>query len=149
MFRAAMLGSLGLMLASAEANGQVVAMRNLAFGTILAGTTTAVSKTSANSAQWRFTGTFALGGSFVLTLPPALTGPGPALPISFSTTDGQRNTANNPAGGTSFNPHSSQSVPALFNGTIYVWLGASLSPPSNQVPGAYSGTVVLTVAGML
>jgi hypothetical protein len=124
-------------------------MRDLAFGTILSGTTMVVSKTSASSAQWQFTGSFAAGGSFVLTLPTTLAGPGTAIPISFSTTDGQRHTANNPAAGTSFNPHNSQSVPVLFIGTTYVWLGASLSPPVGQVPGAYSGTVVLTVTGML
>ncbi|MEP7227587.1 MAG: DUF4402 domain-containing protein [Gemmatimonadales bacterium] len=144
-----MLVALALVLARAEAGGQVVAMRNLAFGTILSGTTTAVSKTSASSAQWRFTGTFPLGGTAFLTLPTTLTGPGPAIPITFSTTDGQYNTVNNPVGGTSFNPHNSQSVPALFNGTVYVWLGASMSPPANQTPGTYGGTVVLTVTGML
>jgi hypothetical protein len=143
------LVALALVLARAEAGAQVVAMRDLSFGTILSGTTTAVSKTSASSAQWRFTGSFPLGGSGVLTLPTTLTGPGAAIPITFSTTDGQHNSVNNPGGGTSFNPHNPQSIPVLFNGTRYVWLGASLSPPVGQIPGAYSGTVVLTVTGML
>ncbi len=133
----------------AEARGQVVTMRNLAFGTILSGTTTSVSKASANSAQWRFTGTFALGGSFVLTLPTTLTGPGAAILITFSSTDGQRSTTNNPLTGSSFNPHNSQSVALLFSGTVYVWLGASVSPPLNQTAGTYSATVVLTTTGML
>jgi hypothetical protein len=132
-----------------EAKGQVVTMRNLAFGTILSGTTTSVSKSSASSAQWRFTGTFALGGSFVLSLPTSLTGPGTAIPVTFSSTDGQRSTTNNPLTGTSFNPHSSQSVALLFSGTVYVWLGASVSPPINQTAGIYSATVVLTTTGML
>lgn len=133
----------------AAASGQVVTMRDLNFGTILSGTTTSVSKASAKSAQWRFTGTFALGGSFVLTLPTTLTGPGPAIPITFSTTDGQRSTTNDPLTGTSFNPHASQSVPLLFSGTVYVWLGASVQPPLNQTAGTYSATVVLTTTGML
>lgn len=133
----------------AEARGQVVTMRNLAFGTILSGTTTSVSKASANSAQWRFTGTFALGGSFVLTLPTTLAGPGTAIPITFSSTDGQRSTTNNPLTGSSFNPNASQSVAVLFSGTVYVWLGASVSPPLNQTAGTYSATVVLTTTGML
>ncbi len=133
----------------AEASGQVVTMRDMSFGTILSGTTTSVSKASANSAQWRFTGTFALGGSFVLTLPTTLTGPGAAIPITFSSTDGQRSTTNNPLTGSSFNPHNSQSVALLFIGTVYVWLGASVSPPLNQMAGTYSATVVLTTTGML
>jgi hypothetical protein len=144
-----MLVALVLILARAEADGQVVGMRNLAFGTNLSVTTKAVSRTSASSAQWRFTGSFAMGSSFVLTLPTTLTGPGAAIPITFGTTDGQRNTTNNPMAGAAFNPHSSQTVPPLSNYTVYVWLGASVSPPLNQAPGTYSGTVVLTVSGML
>jgi hypothetical protein len=132
-----------------EASGQVVTMRNLSFGTILSGTTNSVGKATANSAQWRFTGTFTLGGSFVLTLPTTLTGPGTAIPITFSTTDGERNTTNNPLTGTSFNPHTSQSVAVKFKGTVYVWLGASVSPPINQTAGTYSATVVLTTTAML
>jgi hypothetical protein len=133
----------------AEVSGQVVSMRNLSFGTILSGTTSSVNKTSANSAQWRFTGLFALGGNFVLTLPTTMSGPGTAIALTFSTTDGQRSTTNNPATGTSFNPHVSQSVSVLFNGTVYVWLGASVSPPINQKAGTYTATVVLTTTGML
>jgi hypothetical protein len=144
-----MLAAFAFVVVPANATGQVVTMRNLAFGTILSGTTTSVSKTSANSAQWRFTGLFALGGSFVLTLPTTLAGPGTAIPLTFSTTDGQRSTTNNPLTGSAFNPHNSQSVAVLFNGTVYVWLGASVSPPLNQTAGTYSATVVLTTTGML
>jgi hypothetical protein len=32
---------------------------------------------------------------------------------------------------------------------VYVWLGASVSPPINQKAGTYSATVVLTTTGML
>jgi hypothetical protein len=143
-----MLAAFACVVVPANATGQVVTIRDLAFGTILSGTTTSVSKTSANSAQWRFTGTFTIGGSFVLTLPTTLTGPGTAIPITFSAVDGQRSTTNNPMTGSSFNPHNSQSV-VLFIGTLYVWLGASVSSPLNQTAGTYSATVVLTTTGML
>jgi hypothetical protein len=146
------MGVLAVLVAAgipAEASGQVVRMRDLSFGTILSGTTSSVSKTSANSAQWRFTGLFVLGGNFVLTLPTTMTGPGAAIALTFSTTDGQRSTTNNPTTGTSFNPHVSQSVSVLFNGTVYVWLGASVTPPINQKAGTYTATVVLTTTGML
>jgi hypothetical protein len=132
-----------------RADAQVTTLRNLAFGTILSGTTTSVNKTSVFSAQWSFSGRFLLSGTFALTLPTTLTGPGTAIPITFSTTDGVRNTTNNAATGTTFNPHTTQTVPiSLFGTTVYVWLGASVSPPLNQTPGNYSGTVVLTVTGM-
>lgn len=146
---AAILVALALILPHAGAEGQAVTMRDLAFGTILSGTTTSVSKTSAGSAQWRFTGSFVAGGTFLLTLPTTLSGPGTAIPIAFSLTDGQRSTANNPGTGVPFNPHDLQLVPVLFNTTLYIWLGASVTLPANQIPGTYSGPVVLTVSGML
>jgi hypothetical protein len=144
------LVALALSLDATEAGAQVTTLRGLTFGTVTSGTTTSVLKTSVSAAQWRMTGTFVLGGTFQLTLPTTLTGPGPAIPITFGNTDGQRNTANNPNGGASFNPHASQSVSlSVVPTTIYVWLGGSLAPPLNQTPGAYSATVVLTVTGML
>ena len=147
---AALLLSLAVWCGATEAGAQVTTLRNLAFGTVTSGTTTSVPKTSVSAAQWRITGTFLTGGNFALSLPTTLTGPGSAIPITFSTTDGQRNTSNNPNGGSSFNPHSSQPIGlGLLSQTIYVWLGGSVAPPLNQPPGAYSATVVLTVTGML
>jgi hypothetical protein len=150
MSRAAALAALVALLAGSRAAAQVVAMRNLAFGTITSGVTTSVTKTSASAAQFRFTGSFPLGGSFSLTLPTVLTGPGAAIPITFGATDGQRSTTNNPATGSSFDPRTTQTVGiVVLSRTEYVWLGASVSPPLNQKPGTYSASMVLTVAGML
>jgi hypothetical protein len=147
--RAALLAGFLLLLNGAEASGQVSTSRNLGFGTITSGTTTSVSKTSANAAQWSIHVPVSLVG-FQLTLPASLTGPGSAIPITFSSTDGvYRLNTNNPVGGTTFNPANFQSVVAALGANVYVWLGASVSPPLNQVPGSYSATVVLTTTGLL
>jgi hypothetical protein len=138
-----------LLIPAGKAGAQVSTLRNLVFGTITSGTTTSVNKASVNAAQWSISGGFILGGTFQLTLPLALTGPGAALPITFSTSDGLRNTSNNPTTGTTFDPRTVQTISvAPFGTTVYVWLGASVSPPTNQTPGNYTGTVVLTVTGM-
>jgi hypothetical protein len=138
-----------LLIPAGKAGAQVTTLRNLAFGTITSGTTTSVDKTSVSAAQWTFSGRFPTGGTFELTLPTTLTGPGPAISITFGTSDGLRNTTNNPATGTTFNPHNVQTIPiSLLETTVYVWLGGSVSPPLNQTPGTYNGTVVLTVTGM-
>jgi hypothetical protein len=142
--------ALALCIGAVDVSAQVSSLRGLTFGTITSGTTTSVLKTSVGAAQWRITGTFLAGGTFRLTLPTTLTGPGAPIPLSFSTSDGQRSTSNNPATGSAFNPHTSQTIPiALFGTTVYVWLGGSASVPLNQTPGNYSATVVMTVAGML
>lgn len=148
--RSVVLLLLGFLLAGQPVAGQVTRLRDLTFGTITSGTTTSVSKTSASAAEWSITGSTVLGGTFQLTLPTVLNGPGATLAITFSTTDGVYRKDNaNPGGGTTFNPHNPVSIGALQSGTWYVWLGASLSPPLNQKPGSYSGTVVLTTAGIL
>jgi hypothetical protein len=142
------LATSALLIRGEKAAAQVTTLRNLAFGTITSGTTTSVNKTSVNAAQWTFSGTFLLGGTFELTLPTTLSGSGTDISITFGSSDGLRNTTNNPATGTSFNPHTVQTIPAVLGTTVYVWLGGSVSPPLNQTPGDYSGTVVLTVTGM-
>ena len=150
MRRTILLLLLALATGWATASAQAASLRGLSFGTVTSGTTTTVSKTSASAAQWRITGTFLFGGTFSLTLPSGLAGPGASIPVSFRTTDGQRNTVNNPAGGSSFNPNATQSIPILtLPATIYVWLGGSISPPLNQIPGGYTAPVVLTVTGLL
>src|SRR5204862_3590322 len=85
--RVPVLATLALLLAGTEAAGQVTTLHNLAFGTITSGTTTSVGKTTANAAQWRIHVPVALVG-FQLTLPASLTGPGSAIPVTFSGTDG-------------------------------------------------------------
>jgi hypothetical protein len=147
--RSVVLLPLSFLLAGQPLAGQVTQLRDLTFGTITSGTTTSVSKTSASAAEWSFTGSTILGASFHLTLPTVLNGPGATLAITFSSTDGiYRKGTNNPTGGTVFDPHNAVGIGLLQSGTWYVWLGASLSPPLNQKPGSYTGTVVLTTAGI-
>jgi hypothetical protein len=137
-------------LANRSVTAQVTTLRDMSFGTITSGTTTQVPKTSANAAEWKIHGTSALTGGFQLTLPTTLSGPGATLAISFSTTDGAyRVNVNNPGGGTTFNPHNFVGLGILLSADVYVWLGASLSPPLNQKPGNYTGTVILTTTGIL
>lgn len=151
--RAAAALAIALMMGATapSVDAQVTRLRDMSFGTILSGTTTTVSKTSANAAQWRIRGLLGIGGGFQLTLPTTLSGPGGStLSVTFSASDATyRVGTNNPSGGTSFNPQNFVSLVLVVLSDIYVWLGASVSPPINQPPGAYSGTVVLTTVGLL
>jgi hypothetical protein len=149
--RAAMLLPLIATLGTTPSVAQTTTLRNLAFGTIISGSTTTVSPTSVSAAEWRLRGLLGVGASFQLTLPTSLSGPGPSLPITFGATAGiYRVNNSNPVGGTTFNPHSPVSLPfALLVTDVYVFLGGSLNPPLNQTPGTYTGTVVLTSSGLL
>lgn len=134
-------------------DAQVEVTRALAFGTVIAGVPTAIAPTSASAAEWRITGKLGLSGWISLTLPSSLgrAGGSETMAISFCATCGLVRIGNtNPVGATAFNPANgvlSLSVPV--SSTIYVWLGATVSPLSNQRSGSYTGTVVLTTALLL
>jgi hypothetical protein len=57
---------------------------------------------------------------------------------------------NSPAGGTVFNPNTGVlGLTVLVASDLYVWVGATASPPLKQPAGSYSGTVTLNVAAIL
>jgi hypothetical protein len=149
--RSSLLATLlsGVMVAPAAS--QVTKERDLAFGTVITGTTTSVSVTGTQSARWRIHVNLLSAGNFTLTLPTTLTrsGGGGSMSITFCSTCGvYRINNSNPVGGTTFNPANTQNFGLQALGAnIYVWLGASVSPPLNQAAGSYSGTVVLTTSG--
>jgi hypothetical protein len=149
--RLAVLLPLITAIVTTPALAQTTTLRDLAFGTIVSGSTTTVAPTSVSAAEWRLRGSLGLGAGFQLTLPTSLSGPGPALAITFATNSGiYRVNNSNPVGGTTFNPHSAVSLPfVLLLTDVYVFLGGSLNPPLNQTPGSYTGTVVLTSFGLL
>jgi hypothetical protein len=140
--------------AHAGVAGQVTRERDLQFGLVLAGATTSVLPTAPEAANWRVHYTLlALASSLQLTLPGQLNrvGGGASMPISFCSSCAiwRRDNAN-PIGGTTFNPASSVGLGLISLGSnIYVWLGGSVSPPPGQPGGNYSGTVVLTISGVV
>lgn len=131
----------------------VTPTNSLAFGTILSGTTTAVDPRGVGAMAFDIHGILGLSGGWSLTLPTNLSrvGGGGAMPVTFCSTCAVYRVANNnPAGGTTFNPNSG--VSGLYLVTllhVYVWIGGSVSPPLNQPPGSYTGTVVLTLAPII
>lgn len=146
--------ALGAGWAVAPLGAQVTRESDLAFGTVIAGTPSNVTPTDPSAARWRIHFTaLAAAASFQLTLPTDLTrvGGGATMPTSFCSTCGiYRLNNSNPSGGTVFDPANAVSLGLINLGAdVYVWLGGSVSPPLAQVPGAYTGTVVLTVSGVV
>lgn len=136
-----------------SAQTSVTALRGLAFGSMISGVPTAVSATSASALAFRISGLVGVGLGFSLVLPSTLTrsGGGPGLPVSFCSSCGiYRVGVNSPAGGTVFNPNTGVlGLTVLVASDLYVWVGATASPPLNQPAGSYSGTVTLNVAAIL
>jgi len=122
---------------------EVTGRRDLDFGTMIAGVPTSVLPTAG--------GFFLINGvrgaeiQIQLTLPGALDGPGGSAPLTFGPTDGAH--GNSPATGSStvFDPRLPFIATLANSGRYYVWLGGTVSPPSQLTGGTYTATVALTV----
>ncbi|MHB1328360.1 MAG: hypothetical protein ACYC2K_09175 [Gemmatimonadales bacterium] len=136
-----------------DLGAQVTQRSDLELGTVISGTTTSIGPAQAGAASWRIHFTLlAVLPSFELTLPSELSrvGGGATMPISFCATCGLYRANNTTPGGTTFNPNGSVGLGIISLGTnIYVWLGGSVSPPLSQMAGSYTGTVVLTLYGVV
>jgi hypothetical protein len=131
----------------------VTSLRGLAFGAMVSGVPKTVPANSASSLAFRISAVVGAGLGFSLMLPTSLarTGGGASLPVQFCTTCGlYRLGVNSPSGGTVFNPNSGVAgLTLLVFSDVYVWVGATASPPLNQPSGSYSGTVTLNVVAIL
>ncbi|HET7565194.1 MAG TPA: DUF4402 domain-containing protein [Gemmatimonadaceae bacterium] len=130
----------------------ITGSNDLQFGNVFPGVNKTVDYTDATNA-----GKFTVGGdggaqvAVSFTLPTDLNGPaGSTLPISTWT--GYYNTTNSAtSGGASFTPSATSFNTNLSGttgspGSLYVFLGATVTPAVNQTQGAYSNTVTMTVA---
>ncbi len=124
----------------------------LAFGNVYPGVSKTVAYTDAtNAGKFSVTGYGGAEVNISFTLPTDLNGPsGSTLPIAWGTA--YHNTANSTAsGGTEFTPSSSNTAVRLggtapANGSLYVFLGATVTPTATQAAGNYTNTVTMTVA---
>lgn len=125
-----------------------IGRQNLNFGTLLPGARVTVSRLDGvNAGQFEVRGERNAEVELVFTLPPAMTSlAGATLPLEFGPADGGISDTPTIAASTAFDPR----VPLLWvlpgNGRAYVFLGGSAVPAVSQPGGAYTATVVLTVA---
>lgn len=117
---------------------------NLAFGNVFPGLAKAIAVNAAGAGRFDVTGQASAPVLITFVLPANLTSGANNLPIGTWT--GHRNTVNNPTTGTNFTP-SAGTTNATFSagGQLFVFVGATVTPATNQAAGAYSGTVQMTV----
>ncbi|HYT04712.1 MAG TPA: DUF4402 domain-containing protein [Gemmatimonadales bacterium] len=118
----------------------------LAFGNVFPGVAKTVAPTDAAAGHFTVTGQASANVNLTFTLPGSLSdGSGNTLPIA--TWQAIHNNTNVTAGDTSFTPSAGLTSTTLdaTTGKRYLFIGATVSPASNQAAGAYSGTVTMTV----
>lgn len=143
LLKACIIAVLLILLNPSAGEGQ--ALRSLSFGTLIAGQTRHVKPSDGTSAHFRVTTLLlALGLSFVL--PDNLVNQhGDRMPISFGAMDGEITSGGNAI---VFNPHEASLLKLGVLTTFNIFIGATISPPVNQAPGSYTGTIVLNVLAL-
>lgn len=133
---------------AASANVQspinVVGAVDLTFGNVFPGVAKAIAVTDAGAGRFDVTGANSAPVLISFVLPANLIAGANNLPIgSWS---GHHNTSNASTGGTNFTP-SAATTNSAFSGTgqLFVFVGASVTPATNQASGLYGGTVQMTV----
>lgn len=122
----------------------VAGASDLAFGNVFPGVNKTVAVTDASAGRFDLAGQASANVNLSFTLPTDLTGPA-NLPIGSWT--GCTNPTNTTTGCTGFTPSAGASASAFGAGaTLFVWVGATVSPAANQTAGSYSGTVTLNAA---
>ncbi len=131
----------------------ITPLRDLAFGSVPKGLPTTVAPTAANAGEWQVSGGANAFVSIGFTLPTVLDNiqavPGTTMPISFGNTAARWRRANNdPAGATAFDPNvgTTGRLGPPPNPTLYIWVGGTVSPSATQLPGIYTGTVIVSLA---
>jgi hypothetical protein len=131
--------------ATVQAPINVTAVANLDFQAVFPGIAKTVLATDATAGQWSVTGQTSAPVSLNFTLPTNLASGGNLMPIGTWT--GNFNTTATPAG-TSFTPSGTATAATLSAdpvGALFVYIGATVTPLSNQPAGVYTAAVTLTV----
>jgi hypothetical protein len=120
----------------------VAGRRDLDFGTLVAGVSASVAPDVGGLFLAR--GTKEAEVQIQLTLPAALVGPGGSAPIAFGPTDGAHGASPSFGAATVFDPRLPVTAVLSKGGKYYIWLGGTISPPSQLTGGEYTATIVLT-----
>jgi hypothetical protein len=121
-------------------------VRNLNFGDVYPGVNKPIAYDAATSGKFSLSGIANAQVNLTFTLPTNLSSGGNQLPIGSWT--GCHNTIDATAACTTFTPSASATTTRLHLtlGTLFVFVGATVSPTGTQAQGSYTANVTLTGA---
>lgn len=129
--------------ATVQAPINVTAVNNLDFQNVFPGIAKTVLVTAPQAGRWDVAGAASTPVSLNFTLPTNLAS-GANL-MAIGTWTGNHNTTATPAG-TGFTPSGTPTAATLSaTGTLFVFIGATVTPLVNQPAGVYTAAVTLTV----
>jgi hypothetical protein len=118
---------------------------DLAFGNVTPGVNKTIAITDAGAGLLTVTKAAGTSVALTFTLPAILTGPAAATMPIGSWTGGWNNSANNPAGATTFTPSAAATTVPSGGANLWVWVGGTVSPAGAQAAGPYTGSVSMQV----
>ena len=123
----------------------VVGAQALAFGNVFPGVNKLVDPSDlTNAGRFDVTGQGGTPVTLSFTLPATLLGPGAPLPINTYSAI-RAEDAGQTVNPLLFAPGASNPATLSGAGALHVWVGARVTPPTDQVAGVYTGSITLTV----
>jgi hypothetical protein len=123
-----------------------VTSSNLVFGDVLRGVNKIIIPGDAASGKWVISGVASKQVQFSIATPPDLeTASSNYLVYSYSGTDCKWSTDPSGTPGTTFAPSSTITASLSSSGNLYIFVGGTLKPTSNQAAGSYTGDANLTL----
>lgn len=121
----------------------VTDVNDLVFGNVTPGVAKTVAITHAGAGLFTVTKADGTGVTLSFTLPTDLNSGLNTLPIGSWT--GGWNTSNTPTGANAFTPDAAGTNTGAAGATLWVYVGATVTPTAAQAAGAYSGDVTMSV----
>jgi hypothetical protein len=128
-------------------NAFIYTLNNLDFGDVYIGYPKTVNHTDAGAAKFRAYQDRRNNAWILInfTLPSTLNNASYTVPIAFGSTTSAWSLNDLPSGRTNFDPNSFLITRIRRNDDIFIWLGGSITVPTNCIPGIYSSTITVTM----
>ena len=125
----------------------VSGVRSLVFGVVFPGVPLTVARTdAANSGQFDLTGNKNAQVQLTFTLPTTMTGPaGATMPLTFGGSDAGYSASQAVGSQVASDPRTPFLATLNKNGRGSVFLGGTVTPPTTQRAGSYTGTITLSI----
>jgi len=118
----------------------------LEFGQVLPGIPSTVAAGDPAAGRFLVSGAGSNTVQLSFDLPDELNGPeGAGLPISFASDAAGYGSASGTPSGT-FDPNDNSHDQSLVDGDLYVFIGGTVTPATEQAQGSYTGSITLNVA---
>lgn len=122
-----------------------VTTTDLNFGDVMRGINKSIVPGNSGSGKWEITGASNKEVQFSFVVPTYISSGSNELAFTSGSNGGKYSTDPSGTPGTSFFPLSTITTTLSSTGKLYIFIGGTVSPLSNQASGEYSGNITLSI----